>query len=708
MDRRTPLQQRNEQQRAARDAGKTGESELNLSYTGAKSQRRQQLAHLHAGIAIVVSRSESSDNMKCTQLPFPGEEEQKFESQQSAPAAVGPPGWRGGPLESIAAEQEGPLPGPPAACLLFRNPCSLSCCTKMLLGGKRAVLDLGTGSIKAGWAGEGRARYLLPTCAGAVRRRPQLYLSEECYSLQEYICSRPSQGGLWTNLELLRDLLDLAFSKKYLASDVRELGGVTLTEPLLTPAPVRHQLTEILFEDLGAERLAVVAAQAVVPYAFWGMAWGAHDICLPAKGRRMGVTCYSGSDPRPAAPLPAQQGPSQPAAGGPGLGVGGGAPSGGPAKAKMPAAASASSPPGDPCFSPRLAAAAAAAGDAAGGHVSAGRNPFGLIVDVGFSASHAVPNVNYSVLEAAALRADLKEETCFLTADLVGLLSSLQKLPGGRRAAHLGGPLLVEREMPDYSLTTASQCPSASALHCGRQSAVCPLCVCEEQKAQLAAYFHTHSPAPLPDLSAFGGHSALRSSSSSSSSTHGSEPSSSKGSNPTTSSSGSGGEGEKAAAAEAPCVAQPAEGPPAQGPPAESEEVTWAPPTAPARPSVRLSTERVVVPEILFHPQADGGSSECGVAELAYRAICKAPLEAQPFLASQIFLVGGSSRFPGFRERLWTDLRGLLPEHWPVNIYQHEDPQHSAWLGASNWTQDDGVYLQFSVSRQQFLETGFA
>ncbi|KAL8274332.1 hypothetical protein Esti_001734 [Eimeria stiedai] len=271
--------------------------------------------------------------------------------------------------------------------------------------GKRAVLDLGTGSIKAGWAGEGRARYVLPTCAGAVRRRPQLYLSEECYSLPEYICSRPSQAGLWANLEVLRDLLDLTFGKKYLSADVRELGGLTLTEPLLTPASLRHQVSEILFEDLRVERLAIVAAQAVVPYAFWGMAWGALDMCAPPRAKRMAVTCYSGQCPAASTPGEGRGGPA------PSPAAGGGPPA---PKAKGPAAAGSIS--ADPCFSPRLAAAAAGGGGcggggggegAAGGHVSPGRNPFCLTVDVGFSASHAVPQVNYSALEAAALRAEI-------------------------------------------------------------------------------------------------------------------------------------------------------------------------------------------------------------------------------------------------------------------------------------------------------------
>lgn len=261
--------------------------------------------------------------------------------------------------------------------------------------GKRAVLDLGTGCIKAGWAGEGKARYVVPTCAGAVRRRPQLYLSEECYSLQEYICSRPSQGGLWANLEMLRDLLDMCFSRKYLGADPKELSGVALTEPFLSPSSLRHHVSEILFEDLGVERLALVGAQAVVPYAFWGMGFGAQDMCAPPRAKRMGVSCYSGPDK-------ASRRPSKPAAGLPSTGAPGvqGKSKGGGGGA--PSAASA-----DPCFSPRLAAAGPPPNAASANQVSPGRNPFGLTVDVGFSACHAVPLVNYSALEGSALRSDI-------------------------------------------------------------------------------------------------------------------------------------------------------------------------------------------------------------------------------------------------------------------------------------------------------------
>ncbi|CDJ28872.1 LOW QUALITY PROTEIN: actin-like family protein ARP6, putative [Eimeria mitis] len=415
--------------------------------------------------------------------------------------------------------------------------------------GRRAVLDLGTGSIKAGWAGEGKARYVLPTCSGAVRRRPQPYLSEECYCLQEYICSRPSQGGLWANLEMLRDLIDLSFSKKYLGADPKELSGVALTEPLLTPAPLRHQI-------------AIVAAQAVIPYAFWGMGWGAQDICAPPKAKRMGVSCYSGPEGAPQG-IVGTRGDAE----APGCCVKG--------KGGTSAALVSST---DPCFSPQLATTAPSADPSLAGQVSPGRNPFGLTVDVGFSASHAVPFVNYSALEASALRSDiggahanaylknllltrglsleknelfaqkLKEEACFVTGDLMRVLRLLRNLPGGRETAYFGGPLLVQRETPDYSLT----------------------------KSQLAAYFHTHSPAPIPDLSLL------------------EKASDAEKTNSTCSSSN---DNEETTAEAVPALDShkvPQEAP---------EDGSWVPPATPTRPTVKLSTERLVVPEILFRPQ---------------------------------------------------------------------------------------------------------
>lgn len=53
------------------------------------------------------------------------------------------------------------------------------------------------------------------------------------------------------------------------------------------------------------------------------------------------------------------------------------------------------------------------------------------------------------------LSVQLKEETCFFAGDLMQVLKQLSSLPGGRSTARLGGPLFVERETPDYSLTVS-------------------------------------------------------------------------------------------------------------------------------------------------------------------------------------------------------------------------------------------------------------
>lgn len=58
----------------------------------------------------------------------------------------------------------------------------------------------------------------------------------------------------------------------------------------------------------------------------------------------------------------------------------------------------------------------------------------------------------------------------------------------------------------------------------------------------------------------------------------------------------------------------------------------------------------------------DAGSTECGVVELVQRSVSLLPRELQPFACGEILLVGGTSKFPGMRERLWKDLRSSLPQ----------------------------------------------
>jgi len=64
-----------------------------------------------------------------------------------------------------------------------------------------------------------------------------------------------------------------------------------------------------------------------------------------------------------------------------------------------------------------------------------------------------------------------------------------------------------------------------------------------------------------------------------------------------------------------------------------------------------LGNERFQVPEIVFDP-GDIGMTEAGLSELIMQSIAILPEGLQPAMFSNIMIVGGNARIPGFLERL--------------------------------------------------------
>lgn len=86
---------------------------------------------------------------------------------------------------------------------------------------------------------------------------------------------------------------------------------------------------------------------------------------------------------------------------------------------------------------------------------------------------------------------------------------------------------------------------------------------------------------------------------------------------------------------------------------------------------LRLNNERFTVPEILFYP-SDIGMESMGIAETIVKCIRLCPPKDQPLLAKNIVVMGGNANFPGFKERVYSDVRSYLPDHWNVNVYKPE------------------------------------
>ncbi|KAL3808669.1 hypothetical protein ACHAXA_001241 [Cyclostephanos tholiformis] len=116
------------------------------------------------------------------------------------------------------------------------------------------------------------------------------------------------------------------------------------------------------------------------------------------------------------------------------------------------------------------------------------------------------------------------------------------------------------------------------------------------------------------------------------------------------------------------------------------------------RQALALSVERFAIPEILFRP-SDIGLDCGGIAEAIVESIdaCDPTLRAAMY--HNILLVGGNAKIPGFRERLWTELRKLSPSNYKVRVYLPDDPVSYAWEGAKQFAQLSGFQDRFSIDR---------
>lgn len=95
-----------------------------------------------------------------------------------------------------------------------------------------------------------------------------------------------------------------------------------------------------------------------------------------------------------------------------------------------------------------------------------------------------------------------------------------------------------------------------------------------------------------------------------------------------------------------------------------------------------LTNERFLVPEMIFRP-ADLGMNQAGLPECIVRAVNACHPHLHPVLYESIILTGGSTLFPHFAERLEKELRPLVPDDYRVKIATQEDPLLGVWRGGS-------------------------
>ncbi|KAF4590261.1 Actin- protein 6 [Pleurotus pulmonarius] len=120
-----------------------------------------------------------------------------------------------------------------------------------------------------------------------------------------------------------------------------------------------------------------------------------------------------------------------------------------------------------------------------------------------------------------------------------------------------------------------------------------------------------------------------------------------------------------------------------------------------------MNNERFAVPEIVFRPD-DIGLEQPGLAAVIAISISFLPQDLQGMFWSNISLIGGNTKFPGFRRRLIDDLRSLAPVEYDVSIVDCVEPITEAYKSAFAFaTKSDGqLFKAVAVTREEYAESG--
>ena len=105
---------------------------------------------------------------------------------------------------------------------------------------------------------------------------------------------------------------------------------------------------------------------------------------------------------------------------------------------------------------------------------------------------------------------------------------------------------------------------------------------------------------------------------------------------------------------------------------------------------VRLFNERFTVPEILFHP-SDIGIQQMGIPEAIVDSVQATPNKMWPHLYNNILLTGGNASLSGFKERMITEVRKLVPDTMDVVIDVTESPVDTPWQGGKLRAEGSGI-----------------
>lgn len=121
--------------------------------------------------------------------------------------------------------------------------------------------------------------------------------------------------------------------------------------------------------------------------------------------------------------------------------------------------------------------------------------------------------------------------------------------------------------------------------------------------------------------------------------------------------------------------------------------------------TLKLGNERFTMPELLFDPSIID-LNQSGLCETIVQSIEASPKEFRSLLCSNIVLVGGCAKLPGFKERVTKDLRPLIPSEYHMKIRLDQQPDFTAMAGGKVLAEQPG-FSNLCVTKEEYDEYGW-
>eukprot|EP00730_Choanoeca_flexa_P009479 TRINITY_DN12654_c2_g6_i1.p2 TRINITY_DN12654_c2_g6~~TRINITY_DN12654_c2_g6_i1.p2 ORF type:complete len:166 (+),score=33.77 TRINITY_DN12654_c2_g6_i1:874-1371(+) len=101
---------------------------------------------------------------------------------------------------------------------------------------------------------------------------------------------------------------------------------------------------------------------------------------------------------------------------------------------------------------------------------------------------------------------------------------------------------------------------------------------------------------------------------------------------------------------------------------------------------ITIDRERFQCGEALFKPDLmhmHPGREAFGVHDMAMKSIAACPMDCRREMYGNIILSGGTTRLPGFAERLKKELESSAASTLAVNVVAPPERKYSVWIGGS-------------------------